>query len=607
MSIFNLRKKNSSVVALNISDRSLEAVKITKEGDRCKLLALSRLEIEAGIIEDGKVIRPEPLAAAIRQLMHQAKPLPLRDKDLVITIPESKIFSLASEIPATAKDQELIDIIRHRAAEVIPVEPELLIFDYVINRGVKTEIFYAATYQALIQDYVKVFDSLKLRLRFIGMESQALARAVITPGREDNILLLDIGARSTIASIFSRGFIRETANLAIAGDAITAALARDFQVGVEEIEQIKEQRGLTLSEDNVYREVIIKVIDDLAVEIQKFYTFWRGRSSETVTEVILAGGSSQLPGLAEYLQVKLNLPVRLGELPVELTLDKAQLNVQKFLPVIGVALLNLSGDKGAINFLKIKPVSVNKKNSTTVSPSLAVPEPVTPKHEPIPLWRLLILIFLLLMSLGVFGFFWWRSTAPTSFIHSPPDIADQSMAASFILDVGSVSGVADIIPARAERRILNGQIQLTAVYWQRINNNARSEGRDINNRQQMYNYVLTDLVAKIWRDNYANLASQYQRSGSYLLDTYPTYEVTTSTPPSADWQLNQDQAMSLAVNYALISLSEQDFQQTLTNQWQSKFQAPLPSSYSVSQTHLAKIDVAGNQYRATITILPEIK
>ncbi len=486
---WNKDSGQTSTVAINISDRSLEVVKVNRSANGIALQALSRLEIEAGIVEDGKIIKPSALAEAITKAFHQAKPLPIRTKQIVLSLPESKVFSFSFEAPLMLKDQELADLIRHRAAEIVPVDPDILVADFQVVRQPKMEVFYAATYKTLVQEYLQVFNDLNIHVNFVGLESQALASAVSQADPEQNILLLDIGARTTIASVLRNKFVRETVSIPIAGDNLTAALGREQSVNRDEIEKIKSEYGLR-QDNNPYRDSLLKVTDTLVGEIQRFIQYWRSRSPEAIQKIILVGGTSQMPGLLDHFQTKFQIPCVVGELPSTIQLDKARLNVQKFLPVIGVAVLSLDSTQGSINFLKSSQPRSNKKSADTPRGVQSVDQ-----KQKIPLWRLLTLLLTLLAALAVFGFIWWRSTTPVAPPRASTELIDRNISASFNIDTGTkASTTLSTIPGRLEHRILTEQIPLNNRYWQRIIGNARSEGKNVSDKQQMYDYILKDLV-----------------------------------------------------------------------------------------------------------------
>jgi len=85
--------KGSDIVAINFADRSLEALQLEKLGNNYEVKAWSRLALEQDVIEDGKIILVDRLRRLVKQLFSQAQPKSLSPKEIVFSLPESKVFS----------------------------------------------------------------------------------------------------------------------------------------------------------------------------------------------------------------------------------------------------------------------------------------------------------------------------------------------------------------------------------------------------------------------------------------------------------------------------------------------------------------------------------
>jgi len=62
------------VFGLDICDTSIVAIQLKKQRDRIELVAGGRLELEAGIIENGLILNQEKLSQAIKKLLLKTKP-----------------------------------------------------------------------------------------------------------------------------------------------------------------------------------------------------------------------------------------------------------------------------------------------------------------------------------------------------------------------------------------------------------------------------------------------------------------------------------------------------------------------------------------------------
>ena len=116
-----------------------------------------------------------------------------------------------------------------------------------------------------------------------------------------NINILN-GARS----VFAR-------DASVGGSQYTSLLQKELGLTFEQAESVK--RGLPLPEGIESRPIqpIIETVSDiLALEVKKTMDFYRATAEEggqSIQKILIAGGGSKLPGLAEYLAKRFEIPV----------------------------------------------------------------------------------------------------------------------------------------------------------------------------------------------------------------------------------------------------------------------------------------------------------
>ena len=94
-------------------------------------------------------------------------------------------------------------------------------------------------------------------------------------------------------------------------------MAKALNVSWEEAEETKKRFGLS-PEQNKVLPVLVKTLEPLRDEITTAINFYKEKTGQAVSEIILTGGSSQLKGLVEYLSTDLEVVVRLGEPAVKI-------------------------------------------------------------------------------------------------------------------------------------------------------------------------------------------------------------------------------------------------------------------------------------------------
>ena len=172
-----------------------------------------------------------------------------------------------------------------------------------------------------------VVDSLESVLVEAGLEMQGLTlepiaalEAVIPPtARHLRLALVDIGAGTSDIALTGDGRVEAFAMVPQAGDAITEAVSNALLLDFTLAEQVKRKagHGETVTVENVLGEVVTVdpahlagVIEEPARRLAQAIAGEIGEwASDRLDAVLLVGGGSQTPGLAEQLASYLDLPV----------------------------------------------------------------------------------------------------------------------------------------------------------------------------------------------------------------------------------------------------------------------------------------------------------
>jgi hypothetical protein len=125
----------------------------------------------------------------------------------------------------------------------------------------------------------------------------------------------------------------------VAGDVITAAIARELRVGIGEAEARKMTVDLRGS-DATLTGVITRALAPMCTELSAILEHVVDRTGERVREAVLVGGTSRLVGFSEFLQEHLGIPVRLGQPSLPLPIGSSESNF--FAGAIGLALRDLN-------------------------------------------------------------------------------------------------------------------------------------------------------------------------------------------------------------------------------------------------------------------------
>lgn len=159
----------------------------------------------------------------------------------------------------------------------------------------------------------------------------ACASVLTQDERDHGVLLIDIGAGTTSVAVVSQGQVAHCAVLPIGGAQITNDIAMVLQVPVREAELLKcrygrahADAGAPEAEANVsdpelpavslpvLNQIITARVEEIADLAARELRASASRA-QVAAGMVLTGGSSQLPGLAETLREALCMPVRVAD------------------------------------------------------------------------------------------------------------------------------------------------------------------------------------------------------------------------------------------------------------------------------------------------------
>ncbi|TAN58662.1 type IV pilus assembly protein PilM [Patescibacteria group bacterium] len=361
--MFGLFQK--SAFGLDISDISLEMVEFQKKGGKIVLSAVGRMILTKGVIEDGKILNEEKLAAAIRDLCAKTQPQKISAKQVIASLPESKIFSHHFKIPSTIPESQLGEALKFEASNVIPASMDELVFDFKIIKkesasaktaADKQEILYVASFKSIAESYARTLRLAGLEPLALDAEALSIARSLIKVYNKDEaVLIIDIGARETALSIFDQDGIRFSRDLAIAGDYFTKIIAEKLKLSWDQAEGMKTTCGLDLDcEDGRILLVLQQTLEKISQEIIKGIRYYENETGRKVAKGVLVGGSANLTGFAMYFQDNLGIPCEWGR--PWIVSDQSPISSTLLLTnAIGLALRGVESDpaKAGINLLPV--------------------------------------------------------------------------------------------------------------------------------------------------------------------------------------------------------------------------------------------------------------
>lgn len=345
---------------LDISDLSLKIAKLKKKKSSLDLVSFSEMRIEPGIIERGEIKKEDELIKTIKEALSKVQGEKIGTKYTVASLPEEKAFLQIIQMPLM-KEEELEKSVYFEAENYIPLSLNDVYLDFqvvkpVVNHLDHFDVLLVAVPKKIVDSYIFCFKKANLIPLVLEIESQALARALVkNEVSPAPLLLIDFGLAKTSFIIFSGYSLRFTSSLAISSKEFTQTIADNFKISFSEAEKMKIKYGIEGKEGEKILEILTPSLKQLTNEIEDYLFYYHTHihhehlplDSKEVEKILISGGGANLKGLANFLSLKLKIPVELGNpwvniLPEPLR-EIPELPFEKSLPFTSVLGLALRG------------------------------------------------------------------------------------------------------------------------------------------------------------------------------------------------------------------------------------------------------------------------
>lgn len=262
--------------------------------------------LESGIVTNGKILRKNLFAETLRKLLANVKPNKITTKQIVASLPESKVFIKILEIPKIDK-QKIAEAIGWQAESLLPVSPNNVYLDWQqiseTPEG-KIKILITACPKDVVDSLIQSLEENGFTI--LGVKSKAGALAGIFANTlHKPVLIVNIEPDETSLIVAKNSIARVTTSIP------------------------------TLKDQNLLFNKITETIN--------FYQKRKGEKA--IKEIILLGGD-QSKDLKDKIYSNTNITTKLGHLSnfkIKLTRDneiKYLINLSLYLnPFTGVNLL----------------------------------------------------------------------------------------------------------------------------------------------------------------------------------------------------------------------------------------------------------------------------
>jgi type IV pilus assembly protein PilM len=304
-------------LGIDIGGKSIKLVEVKQGKNQWELTTWGKMPTPARFASKNKKDL-EKVSNALKDLIKQAS---ISTKDVILGLPETEVFSQVIQTPVLSS-QELATSIEFEAEQYIPlpldqVQLEYMVVDTPEDDGGENymKVLLIAAKKHSVDNLIEVAKRAGLNPEAMETELIALTRLSNNNSPKQNVLVIDLGHKSTDISVSVAGNMRFVRSLKTGGEALSRSLAQNLDLDFSQAEQYKATYGVdkTQFEGKVY-EAIKPALNVITEEVKKSLVYFRQKNPDTKIDLaLLSGGGSAMPGASSYFTSELNIETSLIE------------------------------------------------------------------------------------------------------------------------------------------------------------------------------------------------------------------------------------------------------------------------------------------------------
>jgi type IV pilus assembly protein PilM len=304
-----------SIVGLDVGSSSIKAVELKRSRGVIEVAHLGLEALPPDIVVDSMIVDSGTVSSAISKLLAENS---IKTKNVATAVSGHSVIVKKISLPSMS-DAELAETIQKEAAQHIPFDLDDVNLDYQIlseDEGQPhMDVLLVAVKKDKILNYTNVLSMAGKAPAIVDIDALALQNCYeynYQPSPSQVVALLNLGA-----SVMNINIVKGTTPLfprdvSVGGHQYTDSLQKELDLSFEDAESLKLGHKVGTVSEDAKTPILQQVTEIIVLEIQKTFDFFRASAAgEHIEKILVAGGSSKVPGLVEALRHEFSLPVEI--------------------------------------------------------------------------------------------------------------------------------------------------------------------------------------------------------------------------------------------------------------------------------------------------------
>jgi len=308
-------KKKPPLLGVDISASSVKVLELSTAGEHYRVERYAVEPMPQNAMVEHSITEVEQVAAAMGRAVKRSGS---RLKHVALAVPGSHVISKVLAMPMGLSDRDLQTQIEMEADRHIPYPLDEVNMDFYVlgptgEGSEQVNVLLAACRKEIVDDYVAVAEGAGLIPQVVDIETYAMenaysliARNMAGGGMEKTVVMMDVGATTTTINVMHNNRSVYTRDHTFGGRQLTEEIQRRYGLSYEEAGLAKKQGGLP---DNYQTDVLRPFMEAMCQEIMRALQFFYSSSPfNSVDQILLAGGCSQISGIEELVSARVGVP-----------------------------------------------------------------------------------------------------------------------------------------------------------------------------------------------------------------------------------------------------------------------------------------------------------
>jgi len=314
-------KRNVGPIGIDVSDHTMEIAQLRSVvvGKTATVHGYARNVFAPGIIKDGRLLKAQEFKELVRGMLSNPDYGNFDTKSVVLAMPEHQCYHHVFTLNTIGDDRLLYNVVQEKLVASIPFDIAEMLWDWMVVRqdGAVVVVYAVAMRRDVVESYMEALRSLGLIVRAVEPQVYSASR-VFWPNLilEEPVVFCDLGTSETSVSTIDDYGIHQSSIQSYGLWQIEETLMKQLRVDRATAEKLARSIGLRKLNHPKIADIHSAIkghLKDLVEEVQQhisYYHVQRHARPGTLSQLVITGGGSLIPGVPEVLANSLKLQLR---------------------------------------------------------------------------------------------------------------------------------------------------------------------------------------------------------------------------------------------------------------------------------------------------------